>query len=71
MIGFANTSLAFNLMEGDPAQLVCAEVKDFGLGLDQFDRVPLNIRANGKNRFIFWPKLTCLEITFKYQFLFY
>ena len=61
VIGFANTSLA--LMEGDPAQLVCAEVKDFGLALDQFDRVPLNINASGKNRFIFRPKLTCLEIT--------
>ena len=47
---------------GGPAQKVCVEVKALGLGLDPFDRVPLNINANGKNLFIFRPKLISLEI---------
>ena len=65
VIGFANTSLEF-MEAGGPAQRVCVEVTVLGLGLDPFNRVPLNINANGKNLFIFRPKLTCLEITFKY-----
>ena len=44
VIGFQDP-LTVTVMEGGPPQMVCAEVKDFGLQLDPFDSVPLDIRT--------------------------
>ena len=43
MIGFSNDNSSVTIIEGDPAQTVCLEVKEQGLRLDPFDMVQINI----------------------------
>ena len=46
VIGFQDGSTSVNITEGDPPQMICAEVKPFGLELDPFDSVPLDLRTD-------------------------
>ena len=43
VIGFSNDNSSVTIIEGDPPQTICLEVKEQGLRLDPFDRVPINI----------------------------
>ena len=63
VIGFQENSTSVNITEGGSPQMICAEVKVFGLQLDRFDSVPLNIQAEmGINRTSRWFKspLSCI-----------
>lgn len=46
VIGFQDDSTSVSITEGGPSQMICAEVKGFGLELDPFDSVPLDLTTD-------------------------
>ena len=46
MIGFSNDNSSVTIVEGDPAQTICLQVKEEGLMLDPFDTVVINVKID-------------------------
>ena len=46
VIGFSNDNSSVTIIEGDPAQTICLQVKEEGLMLDPFDTVQINIEID-------------------------
>ena len=46
VIGFSNDNSSVTIVEGDPAQTICLEVKEEGLMLDPFDAFVINVEID-------------------------